>query len=256
MSAGATRRVCTWCDRRIRETARVDASYCSVRCRQAAHRAKVRRSELDAVLLPARLAYADPPYVGLARRYYGDQPSFAGEVDHSELVSRLARYDGFALSCSSASIPAIAALLVAADVESRLAIWHRRPAPHPTTGLITAYEGVFVRSARRVARGSDGPLTDVLTGVGGGRRSTLPGSVIGMKPPAFLLWIFGLMGARPGDTLDDLYPGSGMVARTWASWTGPDDASAVVVRDASRPARANATQAARRDASAAASRDG
>jgi hypothetical protein len=78
----------------------------------------VRRAELRATDRPLRLAYADPPYLGLARRYYGREASFAGEVDHSELVSRLASYDGWALSCSSRSVPAIAALLVVADVES------------------------------------------------------------------------------------------------------------------------------------------
>ena len=234
--AGATRRVCAWCNRRIHPTARVDAVYCTVRCRQAAHRTVVRRAELEATDRPLRLAYADPPYLGLARRYYGDQPSFAGEVDHSELVSRLATYDGWALSCSSASVPAIAALLVAQDLTARLAIWHRRPAPHPTAGLITAYEGVFYGPARRVARGSRGPMTDVLLGVEGRPRPTLPSSVIGMKPPAFLVWVFGLIGARPGDTLDDLYPGSGMVGRAWAGYTSPraaGDASAATAANGS-----------------------
>ena len=249
MSAGETRRLCSWCDGLVRATARRDAVYCTVRCRQAAHRTVVRRAELAATDRPLRLAYADPPYLGLARRYYGDQPSFAGEVDHSELVSRLASYDGWALSCSSASVPAIAALLVAQDLQARLAIWHRRPAPHPTAGLITAYEGVFYGPARPVARGSGGPMTDVLLGVEGRPRPTLPSSVIGMKPPAFLVWVFGLIGARPGDTLDDLYPGSGMVGRAWAGYTSPraaDDASrpstnhvSRSTRDASSFARAN-----------------
>lgn len=261
--SGRRRRLCRWCDNRIPETSRSDAIYCSVSCRQASHRAGVRRSDLDATLWPARLAYADPPYIGKSARYYGGHADFAGEVDHRELVSRLASYDGWALSCSSSSVPAIAALLVAADVASRLAIWHRRPAPHPTTGLITAYEGVFFRSARRVARGSDGPLTDLLLGVEGRPRPTLPTSVIGMKPPAFLVWVFGLIGARPGDTLDDLYPGSGMVARTWSAWSSPADASARAHDDGSRVDRETSFVDARDgspraadDASAAAARDG
>jgi len=32
-------------------------------------------------------------------------------------------------------------------------------------------------------------------------------------------WIFTLLGAAPGDTLDDLFPGSGSVRRAWAAFT-------------------------------------
>lgn len=41
------------------------------------------------------------------------------------------------------------------------------------------------------------------------------GTVIGAKPAAFAYWMFRLLGARIGDTLDDLYPGSGGIARAW-----------------------------------------
>ena len=48
---------------------------------------------------------------------------------------------------------------------------------------------------------------------------TLPGRVIGAKPAAVCRWIFTLLGACPGDTLDDLFPGSGAVGRAWAAFT-------------------------------------
>jgi hypothetical protein len=57
--------------------------------------------------------------------------------------------------------------------------------------------------------------------------TTLPSRVIGAKPAAFCRWIFDLLGAEPGDTLDDLFPGSGVVARAWAVYSG----------DPPRPAR-------------------
>ena len=44
--------------------------------------------------------------------------------------------------------------------------------------------------------------------------------VIGAKPAAVCRWIFGLLGAAPGDTLDDLFPGSGAVTKAWAAFTG------------------------------------
>lgn len=46
---------------------------------------------------------------------------------------------------------------------------------------------------------------------------TLPGRVIGAKPAAVCRWIFTLLGACPGDTLDDLFPGSDAVGRAWVA---------------------------------------
>jgi hypothetical protein len=37
-----------------------------------------------------KFAYADPPYPGQARRHYSDHPDYGGEVDHRELIDRLA----------------------------------------------------------------------------------------------------------------------------------------------------------------------
>lgn len=166
-----------------------------------------------------RLAYADPPYVGMSARYYRDQPTYAGEVDHAALFARLRTFDGWALSCSSDSIRELMALSVVDGRPVRLAIWHRRRPPHPSAPRLTHYEGVIYLPARDVVRGSDGPLSDVLLGVDAPRRPTLPGSVTGMKPPRFCTWLFDLLGAAPGDTLVDLFPGSGMVGRAWAAWS-------------------------------------
>ena len=71
---------------------------------------------------------------------------------------------------------------------------------------------MFVRPARRFVLLR---VTDVLVGVAPRARPTLPTSVVGMKPPAFCEWVFRLLGALPGDSLDDLYPGSGIVSRSW-----------------------------------------
>lgn len=68
--------------------------------------------------------------------------------------------------------------------------------------------------------------------------TTLPGRVIGAKPAAFCRWMFHLLGAQPGDTLHDLFPGSGAVTRAWATYTSrtdPPDMSLQVPHDASRP---------------------
>jgi hypothetical protein len=59
--------------------------------------------------LPIRFAYADPPYIGQAKRHYGNHADYAGEVDHAELIDRLMSEfpDGWALSLSMKSLPAV-----------------------------------------------------------------------------------------------------------------------------------------------------
>jgi len=41
------------------------------------------------------------------------------------------------------------------------------------------------------------------------------GELPGRKPIAFCAWLFDCLGMVPGDTLDDLFPGTGIVARAW-----------------------------------------
>ena len=78
---------------------------------------------------------------------------------------------------------------------------------------------------------------------GVGPLDTLPGRVIGAKPAAVCRWIFTLLGAAPGDTLDDLFPGSGAVGRAWAAYTGGEPSFSAGL-DASREARADASSSA------------
>jgi mRNA-degrading endonuclease RelE of RelBE toxin-antitoxin system len=181
---------------------------------------RIRRAELDATARPLRLAYADPPYPGLARRYYRDHPDFAGEVDHGELLSRLQRYDGWAQSTSVRALPMVLARCVAQGLEVRVAAWFRGARSHALARIVTAWEPVVYAGGRRI--GLAGPtVTDALVGVVPRRRTTLPTAVIGDKPPEFCRWVFELLGAGRGDTLDDLYPGSGMVSWAWEWLPGP-----------------------------------
>jgi hypothetical protein len=102
---------CAWCQHPIPAKARRDAVCCSVRCRQARHRflRAVGYAEAVAPGRPLRLAYADPPYPGKAW-LYRDHPDYGGEIDHAELIERLAAYDGWALSISAEALPAVLAL--------------------------------------------------------------------------------------------------------------------------------------------------
>jgi hypothetical protein len=231
-------RRCAWCDGPLPARARRDAITCSQPCRQARNRvaryasprAGGDASRGDGAIAARRLAYADPPYPGLAG-YYRDHPDYAGEVDHGDLFRRLSTYDGWALSTSARALPAVLALAVAQDLPVRVAAWIRGPRPHATARhALNAWEPVVYSPASRDMSRVQGPLqarrVDVLVH-GVSPMVTLPSRVIGAKPAAFCRWMFDLIGACPGDTLDDLFPGSGIVGKSWAFFTAAE-------RDASR----------------------
>ena len=162
-----------------------------------------------------RFAYADPPYPGMAKRYYGDQASYAGEVDHAALVERLTGYDGWALSTRTATLPLVLALC---PDDVRVACWHMPDGPHPGARgrWWWSWEPVIVRPARLTMEDLGPVVADVLrlswqVGTRGNARI-----VTGQKPPAFCRWVLDLLGYRDGDVLDDLFPGSGVMSRVAA----------------------------------------
>lgn len=207
------RRLCAWCGVALSSSLRIDARHCGQRCRQASHRfgagAVARRRATE----PLRLAYADPPYPGLAHRYYSEHPDYAGEVDHGALLSRLRGFDGWALSTSARALPQVLAACVAQDLAVRVASWHRGVRRVRSAAPLSGWEPVVYAGGRRVV--SDVATSDVLELVSR-PRLTDPARVIGAKPAGFAYWLFALLGALPGDRFKDLYPGSGGVARAWA----------------------------------------
>jgi hypothetical protein len=239
-----------------------------VRCRQARHRflRTVGRAAVAAGR-PLRLAYADPPYPGNARLYRGHR-DYAGEVDHAALIRRLGPYDGWALSTSAATLPAVLALC---PPGVRVAAWHRGERPTASWHPLSAWEPVIYHGGRLIDPASL-PLqqrrTDSLVH-GVSPLTTLPSRVTGTKPAAFCRWVFTLLGATAGDSLDDLFPGSGAVSRAWAAFTAeashqaraddasrssptdttrrtdPHDASAEVLHDAWLTSHATAGRAGR-----------
>jgi len=145
---------------------------------------------------PLRLAYADPPYSGKAglRR---NHPDYGGEVDHAALIARLAGYEGWALSTSTDAVPAVLALC---PPSIRVAAWHRGERPTRSRWPLHAWEPVIYSGGRLLITGTR--RADSI-GCGVAPLDTLPGWVIGAKPAAVCQWIFTLLGAAPGDTLDD-----------------------------------------------------
>jgi hypothetical protein len=205
-------RCCGWCRGAIAVTARRDARYCGQSCRQAAHRFASACVARERASRPLRFAYADPPYPGLARRYYAEHEDYGGEVDHAELLSQLATFDGWALSTNARSLPAILAVCVARALDVRVGAWFRGARRGRAAWPLSTWEPVVFAGGRRL------PSLDVAEDAlicHARPRRTDPGRVVGAKPARFCFWIFDLLGARPGDELADLFPGSGGIRRAW-----------------------------------------
>jgi hypothetical protein len=160
---------------------------------------------------PRRVGYADPPYPDTAERWYGDEDTFLGEVDHRALLGQLVRYDGWALSTSARALRRVLPLC---PPEARVAAWVKPiGVPRVTRGPHSRWEPVIYVPARLVQPGKRDWLR-AMPARGGD--SSLPGR----KPVAFYRWLFELLGMAPQDSLADLYPGSKMGSRCWAAVSG------------------------------------
>lgn len=245
---------CAWCDGPIPAGKRRDAVTCSQACRQAWHRFHagaghalevVERATL-APSDPRQLAYADPPYPGKAALYYRDHPDYAGEVDHAELVQYLAGTfpHGWALSTSAEALPE---LLEVCPVGVRVAAWVRGHRNVASYRPVNAWEPVIYWPGPRRLIAAPGDRLDALV-AGVSARRTDPRRVVGAKPAEFCYWLFGLLGAVPGDDVVDVFPGSGGIARAWAE-VNRRHAIDTTGRDASAPATLDASSSTSRDAS-------
>lgn len=195
--------LCLWCRRELSD--RKDKRHCGRRCRQS-HWRVLRQASLEYSNDAAkRLAYADPPFPGKAR-YYRDQPTYAGEVDHEALIRQLETYDGWALSTSS---DALQGVLPLCPPGVRICGWGKpKPVPKATRGLHSNWEPLIVKQARQLPPG----VSDWISA----QPARHGGTLIGRKPVKFVLWMFACLGADAHtDTLDDLFPGTGIVGRCW-----------------------------------------
>lgn len=210
-------RSCEWCGEEIPRTARRDAETCSKSCRQARHRFRIDPGpELDPGEKPMQFGYADPPYPGKAR-YYKDQPTFGGEVDHGKLVADLVEMfpAGWALSTSA---DALRGLLPLCPDDIRVSAWVKGSRAGISYRARSAWEPVIFWRGRERRMDPGEVLDDVL--LWGGRQPSHPGALVGMKSAAFSEWMFRQLGAARGDDLVDLFPGSGAVGRAWRHYAG------------------------------------
>lgn len=207
-------RLCRYCRGEIPTTLGERAEFCGRRCRQAFWRAR-RASLLQASDgQPKRVAYADPPFPGLARKYYQHESTYAGEVDHAALIERLRGFDGWALSTSSKALRAVWNLCP----EARLAVWVKVHPPRHKRGVQNVFECVLFVPVR-----AEPPCTPDALWAQAARGG---GSLPGRKSRRFCQWLFGLLGLRAGDDFSDLFPGSGIVGRVWSAAQGTSNMGA------------------------------
>jgi hypothetical protein len=158
-----------------------------------------------------RFAYADPPYVGQARKHYAKEAAregrVASEVDQAALIERLVAEfpDGWAFSCSSTSARSLWALT---PRDTRMLAWVKPFAmPKKNVYPMYAWEPVLMRGGRRQPPTSSAPDWHLAS-----RASTCPDvtqTAKGAKPVTFCLWLLKCLGFEPGDEMVDLFPGTG-----------------------------------------------
>lgn len=174
-------------------------------------------------------AYADPPYIGQAKRHYGADPLCA-EVDHAELISRLQIEfpNGWALSASS---PSLKFILPLCPADVRIAAWVKSFCAFKK-GVRPAYawEPVIFRGGRN----KNHPPPEK-----GGKQTTpkdfivepitLKKGLVGAKPEKVCRWILDLLNVQKGDEVVDLFPGTGIMGRVATGVTNPAASEYVLV---------------------------
>ena len=166
-----------------------------------------------------RFAYADPPYLGCGKLYAAHHPDALVWDDpetHRALIRRLCDDypDGWALSLH---VPSLQTLLPMCPADVRVAAACKTFGQIRPTRVQWMWEPVIIRGGRKK---KPNPLVRDWLAYNTAPRSAARDGLIGGKPMAFCHWVFDLLGAEPGDTLDDLFPGTGAVGAAWASYVG------------------------------------
>ena len=163
-----------------------------------------------------RVAYADPPYPGQSAKHYAGHPDYAGEVDHLELLTRLANeYDGWLLHTSSTALPMVLWQAAAVGIaDFRIMAWVKPFAAFKrNVSVAYAWEPVLVKPCRKPVVSKRLVLRDWIA-----EPVTLQRGLSGAKPEAVCRWAFEVLGMEPDDELVDLYPGTGAVTAAWETW--------------------------------------
>jgi hypothetical protein len=148
---------------------------------------------------------------------YKDHPDYAGEVDHATLIDRLqSEYQGWVLHASATpnSIAQLAPLVE--KTGARWCSWVKGFAAFKRNVPVGyAWEPVIIKAARKPVVSKRLVMRDWIQ-----ESITLKRGLTGAKPEAVCHWAFELVAAHPEDELDDIFPGTGAVAKAWETWRG------------------------------------
>jgi hypothetical protein len=162
-----------------------------------------------------RFAYADPPYLGLGgyyAKYHPQAHDWNDPETHRRLIERLCDEfpDGWAMSLHT---PSLRHILPMCPTDARVLAWVKPFASFkPGQTIAYAWEPVIFRGGRPKER-TESTRRDWLA-----ENMTMKKGLVGAKPERFCRWIFTVLNARPGDHLEDLFPGSGVVTVAWEKW--------------------------------------
>lgn len=166
-----------------------------------------------------RFAYADPPYLGQGKRLYGKHHPEAAIWDsldaHKDLIDRLSLDypDGWAMSASS---PSLRAILPLCPDDVRIMSWVKPFSIFkPGVGLAYTWEPVIIRGGRKITRVEPTVKDHLIESI------TLKKGLTGAKPMRFCDWVLRALNMVPGDTLDDMFPGTGIMAKAIEARTRP-----------------------------------
>lgn len=153
-----------------------------------------------------RFAYADPPYLGCGVKLYGAHHPEAAAWDdpqtHIDLLGRLSdEYpDGWAVSLH---LPSLRLYLDNCPDDVRVGAWVKTWHQIRPTTTQFAWEPVIWRGGRKDPKRT--PMVRDWLSANATRQRGLPGA----KPAEFNRWVADLLNYQDGDTLDDLFPGTG-----------------------------------------------
>jgi hypothetical protein len=152
-----------------------------------------------------KFAYADPPYLGMGKKLYGDLHDESAAWDDPQTHYRLCAQlvdeypDGFAISLNPRDLRVY---LPALPDDVRVAAWCKTWHQIRPTTVQFAWEPVLFRGGRKDNKRTP-MIRDWIT-ANATRQTGTPGA----KPQTFNRWVLDLLNFQEGDTLDDLFPGS------------------------------------------------